>query len=759
MRRLQQITTALFVLLLLAILAPVEVVRAGPACPPGTYAAVAFFAVEVSYGKMYKGSQSVCRNGTLEATFGTTSGTLSLIATTEAKGSAVVYAPLWWYDPAYIFFSASTSSATLKVWGVQGTTGSSSVTAEPSSVAVDGKFVNNIPEKRVYREGRGSVTFGGQRTDEYYMYRASFTGGASANFSIIAPKLGNVTLWLYAGAMGAWNTSSSSPSPPPGSPSNLPAYTLSVKAWVANASSVAGRLSISGTVAGVLSMPPNPTDPLQRSLSAGSSYSVTAPQNFTAYLVTSEFAVSSSWSGGSGDYMSQKSYTGTYNVTYEWSFKEEVQYQVWLYACKGGNCRQLYYVYGAGRGGRATLKNVVLDGERLRAVAKGWYIDWYFDPVSGLWVTREVFIGGSLSVTVWNSTPATAYFRYWQTPSGRVYSATITGTLGSDTQLIAVYSLSNRAQELLLLPGMDFQPSNGTHFLPITPGTYIIDTNATVILLDLNKTKLHAIKGIKTVMKVHSPYGRLAKVGLRFGEARRASQSLPVVVLDNKEYYLFSLIAPDQANTTVYLRLNTTTLLYKVVSPRVEVVGIEYTEDRARIIFHAWPSWDNYNVSVILGERLLSSSPASTGVLEIEYEKLQNVTHPIEVELRASWGGLLKALGKTLKLWLVPVAPRLSFQAGEKAITLSASEPFVLGEDTPLRQKLTALNEAYTPGRLCLRVTSHDLTLWKACSAYPYRLEVPYCSARSCTLEVAYVPAGTKGVIVVPWIEKLLLSP
>ncbi|QOJ79681.1 hypothetical protein IG193_04300 [Infirmifilum lucidum] len=576
---------------------------------------------------------------------------------------------------------------------------------------------------------------------------AATTVDLAVSFSVNATLRGGTTVRFEAITRLEYNSSTacySSPPPPPPRPS----YMLSVKAWVASATGVSGSLQVSGTVSGTLAFPPNPTGPLQKSLQSGSGYSVTAPQSFPVKLDWSALAVSCSWGYTQGDgwvsrtCTSQQIYTGTYNLTVEYSFTGGTRFYFEVDAVGPRGTRTLYFSQ-VPSWGTITLRNIALNGEKVSVTA---YANVYFDRVN--------YVRATLS----NSTPVTAYFQYWQAPWGRVYSTTVTGTLSSNTELVAVYLLSNRVQEPLLLPGMDFQPSNGTHFIPIAPGIYAVETNATVILLDLNRTRLHAVRGIKATMRVYSPYGELAKVGSRCREVRGASQSLPVVVLDNKEYYLFSLVAPDQANVTVYLKLNDTTLFYRVISPRVEVRRIEYTEDGARIIFYAWPLWDNYNVSVVLGGRLLSSSKASSGILEVKYEKLQDVMYPVEVELRASWGGQLRALGKTIKLLVVPVALRLDFHAGERSIILSASEPLVLGENASLWQKLAMLNETYTPGWLCLRVASNGLALWKACSTYPYHLEIPYCSAGVCTLEAIYVPTATQGVIVIPWIEKLSVS-
>jgi len=713
---------------------------------------------------------------------------------------------------------------------------------------------------------------------------------------------------------------------------------------------VSGKLTFSGgNISGTITGSGRP----------GTSYTESVPRAISLY--PAKRVLSGRWTSGTGDFTTQDSYTGTYNVSYTWSFTEAVQYQVWLYACRGSACRQLYYLYSSGSGGSATISNIRLDGEKLRAVAQGWYID--VDPSGNYY---RVYVGGSLQVSMISNTPVTLYFAYWDTPGGRVYNTTLTGTLSSDTQVMAVYAsptlsvvaevanftlsqgttvsgilqvsgspvsgiltftgtslrsstlsttagsgsvytetvpqslvlmlttdrvalvgstlspttsamfyssssytgtfnvsisllsyasgtvsldactqggscrnlysgsvqsgrgptvanvqlsgerlrlsvnlsspslitasvtLSNSSARtfrfaywdtpsgkiysttvfgylvsslrltavyslsgginaaLALLPGMDFLPHNTTHFIPLLPGIYTVETNATVILLDASATRIYSVKGMNATVKVLSAFGETAKVGTTRKSSRLPATTLPIVLIGNQTFYLFSITAPETPNSTIYLKVNSSTYIYRVVVPRIEVTEIDYSWDAVRIHFNAYPSWENYNITALLDGRELSSATASSGVLEVRYEELQGVTTPRIIELAPSWGGRLKIPGERLKLLLLPVAVELRFHSGSSGLVLTASEPWVLGVNATLRQALIAVNETPNMGDLCIRLmNASKQAVWQVCVPYPYVAEVPYFDTSGHFLEVIYVPAPTKRVIVFPWRERL----
>ncbi|WP_460025295.1 hypothetical protein [Infirmifilum sp. SLHALR2] len=545
--------------------------------------------------------------------------------------------------------------------------------------------------------------------------------------------------------LGAAVSGSSSPSPV--------TYTLTVAAKVVNftlpqSTSVSGSLQVSGSpVSGSLTFSGTY---LQASKSAtansGTSYSESLPQTLTLVLTTSRAAISVSnkyADAYSAVYYSSDYYTGKFNVSGSWS----ITYQggavrVWLDACtQGGSCRNLYYsgpVYGGS--GSFTVANARLSNERLRLTIGYGY---------STYVTA--------SVTLSNSSTKTLYFAYWDTPSGKVYRTTVTGTLTANTQLTAVYSPSGGINAaLVLLPGMDFLPYNTTHFIPLLPGVYTVETNATVILLDASATRIFSVKGMNATVKVLSTFGEPAKVGTTTKASRLPATTLPIVLIGNQTFYLFSLTAPETPNSTIYLKVNSSIYIYRVVAPRIEVTEIDYGWDAVRIHFNAYPSWKNYNVTAIIDGKELSSATASTGVLEVRYEELQGVTTPRSIELAPSWGGRLEIPGEKPKLLLLPVVVELSFHNGSSGLVLTASEPRVLGANATLRQELIAVNETPNMGNLCIKlVNASNQAVWQVCVPYPYVAEVPYPDTSGHFLEVVYVPAPTRRVIVFPWWERL----
>jgi len=545
----------------------------------------------------------------------------------------------------------------------------------------------------------------------------------------------------------------SPPSPPPNPPSPPPTtYTLTVEAKVVNftlpqGTTVSGSLQVSGSpVSGTLSFSGTS---LQASRSAtansGTSYSETVPQSLLLALTASRTAISVSGYADaySAVYYSSDYYTGKFNVSGSWS----IAYQggavrVWLDACtQGGACRNLYYSgYIYGGGGSFTVRNVQLSGERLRLTIGYGY---------STYVTA--------SVTLSNSSTKTFYFAYWDTPSGKVYSSTVSGSLVSSLRLTATYSPSGGINTaLVLLPGMDFLPHNTTHFIPLMPGVYTVETNATVILLDASTTRIYSVKGVNATVKVLSAFGEAAKVGTTRKSSRLPAATLPIVLIGNQSFYLFSLTAPETPNTTVYLKVNNSIYIYRVVAPRIEVTGIDYGWDAVRIHFSAYPSWENYNITALLDGKELSSATASAGVLEVRYEELQGVTNPRTIELAPSWGGRLEIPGEKPKLLLLPVAVELSFHNGSSGLVLTASEPQVLGVNATLRQALIAVNETPNMGDLCIRlVNAGKQAVWQVCVPYPYVAEVPYPDTSGHFLEVVYVPAPTRRVIIFPWWERL----
>ncbi|UNQ72705.1 hypothetical protein [Infirmifilum sp. NZ] len=576
----------------------------------------------------------------------------------------------------------------------------------------------------------------------YYLFRV---GSSRSSFSL------HFELYWGTGKLVQndihFTYSSAGGSPPPTT------YTLTVAAMIVNftlpqGAAVSGSLQVSGSpVLGTLTFSGTS---LQASKSAtassGTSYSETVPQSLVLTLTTSGTAISVSnkyADAYSAVYYSSDYYTGKFNVSGSWSITYRGgAVRVWLDACtQGGSCRNLYYsgfVYSGS--GSFTVRNARLSNERLRLTIGYGY---------SAYVTA--------SVTLSNSSTKTFYFAYWDTPSGKVYSSTVSGSLISSLRLTAIYSPSGSINAALaLLPGMDFLPHNTTHFIPLMPGIYTVETNATVILLDASATRIYSVKGLNATVKVLSAFGETAKVGTTRKASRLPAATLPIVLIGNQTFYLFSLTAPETPNLTIYLKVNNSIYIYRVIAPRIEITEIDYGWDAVRIHFNAYPSWENYNITALLDGKELSSATASAGVLEVRFEELQDVTTPRSIELAPSWGGRLEIPGERLKLLLLPVAVELSFRSGGSGLVLTASEPRVLGVNTTLRQELIAVNETPNMGNLCIKlVNASNQAAWQVCVPYPYVAEVPYPDTSGHFLEVVYVPAPTKRVIVFPWWERL----
>jgi len=534
-------------------------------------------------------------------------------------------------------------------------------------------------------------------------------------------------------------------------PYTLP--TLNVTAEVANftlpqSTTVSGILQVSGSpVSGILAFFGTSLRSSTLSAKAGlrSVYSESVPQFLVLTLTTDRVALlgSTMFPTTSETFYSAGNYTGTFNISISLTLVPPVSGTVSLDACtQGSSCRSLYSGSVPTQPGslEPTVKNTQLSNERLKLSIN---------------LSSPSFI--TASVTLSNSSQKTFYFAYWDTPSGKVYSTTVSGSLVSSLRLTATYLPSSGINAaLVLLPGMDFLPHNTTHFIPLMPGVYTVETNATVILLDASATRIYSVEGLNATVKVLSTFGEPAKVGTTRKSSRLPATTLPIVLIGNQTFYLFSLTAPETPNSTIYLKVNNSIYIYRVVAPRIEVTEIDYGWDAVRIHFNAYPSWGNYNITALLDGKELSSATASAGVLEVRYEELQGVTTPRTIELAPSWGGRLEIPGERPKLLLLPVAVELSFHNGSGRLVLTASEPRVLGVNATLRQELIAVNETPNMGKLCIKlVNASNQAVWQVCVPYPYVAEVPYPDTSGHFLEVVYVPAPTKRVIVFPWWERL----
>ncbi len=326
-------------------------------------------------------------------------------------------------------------------------------------------------------------------------------------------------------------------------------------------------------------------------------------------------------------------------------------------------------------------------------------------------------------------------------------------------------------QNLTLLPYMDFLPSNGTHWLPIYPGTYSFETNATVVLYSMDWNRTYWLDGARGTLFVSQryglpgprPVGQPTGVTYTVTPGRGASQPLPILQLPNgSKYYLFSISAPETVNVTVYLKLNGTTYTYKVVPAMINILKIVYTDTAAWIYFNASPYWSTYNVTALLGGKYIASVVATQGYIGLGYALFQDLTKPAVLELRPNWGQFMEPLGKSVYLTVLPVANSLWFTDVGGGYRISVGEPIAIGLEKPLKDVLPRYGEAYVPGKLRIEVWKFDgqrwSRIWSADAPAPGEGFMPgyVWDPNSCVLYAWYVyTSETKNVLIVPWVQKL----
>ncbi|MGB9786417.1 MAG: hypothetical protein ACPLRJ_03960 [Infirmifilum uzonense] len=479
-------------------------------------------------------------------------------------------------------------------------------------------------------------------------------------------------------------------------------------------------------------------------LKEGTRYILRAPSE-TTLLVRKTLTKYCSWDEtnssstirtcSSGEY-----YTGSFDITLSFSFTSRI-YSLRINAVSVTGLRKtLYTGFLIPGNGTIVLRNITLEAETIDVSAQ-----------------LDSNTKGFLKLTLEGQSQDKVFFDYWLIGSTKIQTNSLTGTINSNIYVRAVYSLSQKAPVTYLLPGMDFQPANGTHFIPIKPGVYTFSTNASLILLDTTRSKIITLQGASGSLIVSEQYGECARAGTKTVKDRTPSIKLPLFQNGSSKFYLFSIMAPEKPNMAVYLKLNDSVYYFRTIVPVISIKEIKYSLNKAEIIFTSFPPWENYNVTASYNDLILTTVPASNGRLTINYSLLQNVTRISRIKIYASWGRNLLIPNTTLELILVPVSTPVTFTKVNGDTKLLWGEPVVLGEKRTLREKLFTLNETWIPGRLYVRLISREsgVVLWENEQRYLEPIIIPLYDGNRHSLEVLYVPGMTREVLVIPWLEKL----
>ncbi|MEZ0345526.1 MAG: hypothetical protein ABWK01_03165 [Infirmifilum sp.] len=543
---------------------------------------------------------------------------------------------------------------------------------------------------------------------------------ATASFSIPTPKK---TFTITLGAMILANT-------------NCSVYGI-VK-LTGSPGQLGAQLSFSG--------PPS-TNVFTVQLAENTIFSINAPATITLTVVASDQPINCLWSyfnasnSSSATCSSKTYYTGVYNLTLQYSFTGSPQYLLQVFAVTPAGVKRTIFSSQVPASGSVAVKNIELYNERIEVTA---------------YAQKGFGASNYVKVTLSAAWTATGYFIYWLVNGAKVLSATLSGSLNTNLQISAVYSLRGNNSTAYILPGMDFLPTNGTHFQQIKPGVYSIVTNASVVAVDPSSNRLIIFNGVNGTLLVGNPFGETVAIGSKSNKIRTPSPSLPQLLINNTRYYLLSIAAPDAPNITVFLKLNSSFFFARTIVPKIRILSIQYSKTSLSIRFNTNLNWENYNVTAQAGH-VIASVPASQGLLVIDYSRLQNITRLSSIEIFATWGGMLIIPETRLELPVVPVTFTLIFNQSGTNIKLYAEGPLVLGENLTLSKILASLNETSCLGSLYIRVLSRKnlSTLWETIVPYPFQAEIPFFNPVSQMIEVVYIPCQTSKVVLVPWIERL----